>query len=159
LVTELDIGEQGQSKQHEKAHLQFEVFGIGILQLAKLLADLVVAEKPLIEIGFAKQDLFESRAAVDHVAECLQHLLDLRRIESDPISSEEVLEDLDEILVRILAVESINYQVLSMLLQHRRCWGCLLQVQEHFELSVEDLEYQGEVALLRRSVFILANHR
>jgi len=157
LVTELDIGEQGQSKQHEKVHLQFELFGIRFLKLLKLLDDLIVAEKLLIEIGFAKQDLFESRAVVDHVAECLQHLLDLEFTESDPISGEEALEDLDEILVRILAVESINYEVLSMLLQHHRCRGRLLQGQEYSELSIEDLEYQGEVALLRRSVLILVN--
>ena len=158
MVAELDIGEQGQSEQHVKAHLQFEVFGLAVLKLVKLSDDFIIlriAEKPLIEIGFAKQDLFESRAAVDRVAECLQHLLDLGLTESDPISSEEVLKDLDEILVRILAVESINYEVLSMLLQHRRCRGHLLQVQEHLELSIEDLEYQGEVALLRRSVLIL----
>jgi hypothetical protein len=54
LVTELDVGEQGQSKQHVKAHLQFEVFGIGVLKLVELVDDLIVAEKPLIEIGFAK---------------------------------------------------------------------------------------------------------
>ena len=136
LFAELNVCEQGQSQQNEEVHFELELFRIRFLKLVQLLDDPIVAEKLLVEVGFKQQDLLKRRAAIDHVAECPQHLLDLALVENDPIGGEEALQDLDEIQIGIFGVESIDYDFLGILLEYSRRRSLHLQLEEHSDLMM-----------------------
>ena len=59
----------------------------------------VILEKSLIEIRLCEQNFFKFCAAIDHITECSQHLLNLSFTKNNPISFEEAFKNSHEILI------------------------------------------------------------